>query len=684
MLDRLADALAAAGEHAQAIATARRRLALDPLHEPAHRRLIAVYAAAGDRAAALEQYRDCVRVLDRELGVRPLDETTALYHAVLEGTSPAAPRRRLPVARRARARRSALVGRDRELGALREAYAAVGPDGRLAVARRRGRASARRASRASCSAAVAAAGGGGAARCFQEEAELAYGVVSGLLRDALAVGQACREGRRGGSTRSRACVPELGPPPERRRRQHRRRGAVLRGGLRVPARPARRRMPGALLVDDAHWADEASLRLLLFLARRLAGRPLLLCRRVAARGGPRRAPARRGCSPSAAPACLRLGGGSRPADVAELVRAAGHDDELAERAAPRERRAAVLRRRVPRRARARRSRKRPSGPLPGGVRELLERAPGDARRAGGAGRRGGGRARAASFDPDTLRDASGRSDDEVVAGRRGARSRAASSSRRTRASLEFRHEQERGLVYERHDACAAAPAPPARRRGARARDRASSTPAWSRTTSRSRATRRRRPQLYRVAGDRARALYANAEALGHYRAALALGHPERRRCTRRSATWRRSPATTARRSRATRRPPRSPSPELAPEVEHRIGEPPPPARRVGARRGVARRQRSAASRAPRPRARPPTAAWPRTAVGSRTTRRRLAADALALAEAADDAAARAQAHNILGILAASRGDGRRGGRPPRAGARARGDERRRRRRRPRR
>ena len=32
-------------------------------------------------------------------------------------------------------------------------------------------------------------------------------------------------------------------------------------------------------------------------------------------------------------------------------------------------------------------------------------------------------------------------------------------------------------------------------------------------------------QLYRIAGDRARSLYANAEALGHYRAALALGHP---------------------------------------------------------------------------------------------------------------------------------------------------------------
>ena len=107
MLDRLADALAAAGDHGGAVATARRRLALDPLHEPAHRRLIQSYAAAGDRAAALEQYRECVRVLDRELGVRALDETTALYHAVLEGTFAAAP---ASAASRAGARAGARLG----------------------------------------------------------------------------------------------------------------------------------------------------------------------------------------------------------------------------------------------------------------------------------------------------------------------------------------------------------------------------------------------------------------------------------------------------------------------------------------------------------------------------------------------------------------------------------------------
>ena len=68
---------------------AEQRLALDPLHEPAHRRLISCYAASGRRGDALRQYRECVRVLDRELGVRPLAETTELYNAVNEGRSPA-------------------------------------------------------------------------------------------------------------------------------------------------------------------------------------------------------------------------------------------------------------------------------------------------------------------------------------------------------------------------------------------------------------------------------------------------------------------------------------------------------------------------------------------------------------------------------------------------------------------
>ena len=72
----------AARDYDQAIAYARRWLALDPLHEPAHRQLMALYAEAGQRSAALRQYRACLRVLEEELGVAPSAATTALYEQV--------------------------------------------------------------------------------------------------------------------------------------------------------------------------------------------------------------------------------------------------------------------------------------------------------------------------------------------------------------------------------------------------------------------------------------------------------------------------------------------------------------------------------------------------------------------------------------------------------------------------
>ncbi len=85
-LRRLIGQLAAHGEIAEAVVCARRWLTIDPLHEPAHRELIRLYAWNGDRAAALEQYRTCVRTLSRELGVAPLEETASLYAQVNDGT----------------------------------------------------------------------------------------------------------------------------------------------------------------------------------------------------------------------------------------------------------------------------------------------------------------------------------------------------------------------------------------------------------------------------------------------------------------------------------------------------------------------------------------------------------------------------------------------------------------------
>ena len=175
VLDRLTDALVAAGDHAAAVTTAQRRLAMDALHEPAYRRLIAAYAANGDRSAALQQYRECVRVLDRELGVRPLDETTALYHAVLEGTFTTAPAVEAPPPPAEPERVSALVGRAADLSALEKTYAGVGPDGRLALVLGEAGIGKTRLVRELLDRVRDPAV---TARCFEEEAELAYGVVT--------------------------------------------------------------------------------------------------------------------------------------------------------------------------------------------------------------------------------------------------------------------------------------------------------------------------------------------------------------------------------------------------------------------------------------------------------------------------------------------------------------------------
>lgn len=69
----------------QAIQTGRRWLALDALHEPAHRALMEAYARAGQRTNAVRQYEECVRVLDEELGVPPQQETTVIYEQILAG-----------------------------------------------------------------------------------------------------------------------------------------------------------------------------------------------------------------------------------------------------------------------------------------------------------------------------------------------------------------------------------------------------------------------------------------------------------------------------------------------------------------------------------------------------------------------------------------------------------------------
>jgi DNA-binding SARP family transcriptional activator len=87
VLEKLVQGHRTQGHFDTAITFAQRWLALDPLHEPAHRHLMQLYADSGNRSAALRQYQSCYELLEDELEVRPEAETTALYERIRQETA---------------------------------------------------------------------------------------------------------------------------------------------------------------------------------------------------------------------------------------------------------------------------------------------------------------------------------------------------------------------------------------------------------------------------------------------------------------------------------------------------------------------------------------------------------------------------------------------------------------------
>jgi LuxR family maltose regulon positive regulatory protein len=76
----LATLLLEEGKNHDAIGLAWRVLDYDRAYEEAYRVLMRAHAALGERSTALRLYDRCVAVLQEELGVGPLPETTALYN----------------------------------------------------------------------------------------------------------------------------------------------------------------------------------------------------------------------------------------------------------------------------------------------------------------------------------------------------------------------------------------------------------------------------------------------------------------------------------------------------------------------------------------------------------------------------------------------------------------------------
>jgi DNA-binding SARP family transcriptional activator/predicted ATPase len=135
-LEALTAGHAGQGAYERAIEYGRRWLALDLLHEPAHRQLMRLYALAGRKEAALRQYAECARVLDEELGIEPGEETLALYQAIRSGQvggplpqtpapQPAREKSSQPVVHNLPFTSGSLIGRKNELERI---AALLGPD----------------------------------------------------------------------------------------------------------------------------------------------------------------------------------------------------------------------------------------------------------------------------------------------------------------------------------------------------------------------------------------------------------------------------------------------------------------------------------------------------------------------------------------------------------------------------
>jgi DNA-binding SARP family transcriptional activator/tetratricopeptide (TPR) repeat protein len=312
-LQRLVAACIADGALERAAGHARRWLQLDPLHEPAHQAIIRLHGWAGQRSAAMRQYRSLVRVLDRDLAVRPLPETTRLYDDVRAGRLGPPP---VPVAAPAAGGGPApdqaaiaatpawpLAGRTAELDTLRAAWRAAGHDGGrsgigrsgrvVAIAGEAGSGKTRliaelRAEAAEAGAAVLAARG------HDGETGLPFVLAADLLRTALAVRPdlpdtlpaqtAAMAGRLVPALA--ASHPDTAAPPLDSPVAVTRLYAAIADTLQEtadggdePGRAGTAREAGAggiVVVEDVHWADSSSLGLLAYLVRRLADWPLLL------------------------------------------------------------------------------------------------------------------------------------------------------------------------------------------------------------------------------------------------------------------------------------------------------------------------------------------------------------------------------------------------------------------------
>ncbi|HME70521.1 MAG TPA: AAA family ATPase [Myxococcota bacterium] len=294
-----------AGEIEAALQTGLRLLAFEPGQELVHRAVIRLQLRLGRRGAALRQYKLCLDILKRELGVEPEAETKQLYQEILRPvfrpghTARQAPGERLPSQNGAvspdenvsteslsvfdmlarlpfSGRRGELLRLERRLDAAR-----LGKGGVAFLVGEPGIGKTRLLEEFAAKAAITGAtvlwG-----RCHEGELSRPFGPFAEAIASHATESdvEALREdvGSFGGivakiAPELRKRLPDLPEPvaltPEEER--HRLLDAVAQMLWAVA-----RRAPLVLVLDDLHWADGGTLVLLRHLARFLPRRPVFL------------------------------------------------------------------------------------------------------------------------------------------------------------------------------------------------------------------------------------------------------------------------------------------------------------------------------------------------------------------------------------------------------------------------
>jgi DNA-binding SARP family transcriptional activator len=264
-LERLARLQGEEGALDSAVQTRLHLQRLDPWAEENHRALMLLYVKQGRRASALAHYQACAATLEKELGVAPEPATRKLYDELVAGPAPAVINR-APAPALAR-----LIGREAERERLFEALAAAwSGGGRVGVLI--GEAGVGKTRLLEELAARARELGGRIVRgrAFESEQVLPFAVWVDALRgdgtllegptfEALPLAWQAELSRLAPRAKTE---PGFTPSPE----------SVLRLFEAITGLLGRvaERAPLLLLLDDLHWADESSLRLLAFVGRHLS------------------------------------------------------------------------------------------------------------------------------------------------------------------------------------------------------------------------------------------------------------------------------------------------------------------------------------------------------------------------------------------------------------------------------